>query len=194
MDYELGKFIKQLRTEKGFTLNALSKEIGYSDAYISMVENGKKKKPSLDFLLKLSDILEVDIRKLTNLSNHIDVDLAQIDKLTKLGENKAAVMDKLIQKRKTSMLDESEKDMFLNLQREIYTIREDLKSMLARAKEKEREKNIQEIEKEEREAITYELHSILTRNASVYFKGRLLDRDYKEFLLDLLERSIKEGE
>ncbi|MEW9675273.1 helix-turn-helix transcriptional regulator [Lentibacillus sp. L22] len=64
MPNELGKFIKQERKQKGFTLKALAGEIGYSDAYISMVENGKKKSPSYDFFIKIAEVLEVPYEEL----------------------------------------------------------------------------------------------------------------------------------
>lgn len=46
----IGEYIKRIRNEKDITLKTLSATIGYSEAYISMVENGKKNNPSYEFL------------------------------------------------------------------------------------------------------------------------------------------------
>lgn len=46
----LGEYINRIRKEKDITLKELSGTIGYSEAYISMVENGKKNNPSYEFL------------------------------------------------------------------------------------------------------------------------------------------------
>lgn len=46
----LGEYIRRIRSEKKITLKELSATIGYSEAYISMVENEKKNNPSYEFL------------------------------------------------------------------------------------------------------------------------------------------------
>lgn len=50
MSNRLGIFLKEKRIEKKLTLKELGDMIGYSDAYLSMVENGRKKQPSYEFL------------------------------------------------------------------------------------------------------------------------------------------------
>jgi len=69
---KLGKFLNRSRTKKELTLKKLGETIGFSDAYISMVEKGKRKKPSYEFLLKISDVLEVDYFDLMVLAGYFE--------------------------------------------------------------------------------------------------------------------------
>lgn len=62
---DIGKRIKEVRKERKITLKELSDKIGYSSAYISQIENGKRGKPSHDFLQKVSNSLDVSIMYLT---------------------------------------------------------------------------------------------------------------------------------
>ena len=48
--FNLGNFLKVLRSDKKETTRGLSKKIGYSHSYISSVENGSKLSPSSDFI------------------------------------------------------------------------------------------------------------------------------------------------
>jgi HTH-type transcriptional regulator, competence development regulator len=56
--------IKTLREEKGLSQKALATRIGVSDAYITMLETGKRKNPSLDILKKLAKALGVPVTEL----------------------------------------------------------------------------------------------------------------------------------
>lgn len=62
---DIGKRIKEVRKERKITLKELSDKIGYSSAYISQIENGKRSKPSHDFLQKVSDHLDISISYIT---------------------------------------------------------------------------------------------------------------------------------
>lgn len=55
----LSKKIKELRREKKFTQSELAWKIGVSPNFISLIERGKKK-PSLDTLLKIAEVFEVN--------------------------------------------------------------------------------------------------------------------------------------
>lgn len=76
-DNYFGKKLKELRTEKGYTLTSLGNDIGYSNPYLSQIENGKKGIPSPEFLRKISDALDVDYEYLLYISGIIDNDLYQ---------------------------------------------------------------------------------------------------------------------
>jgi transcriptional regulator with XRE-family HTH domain len=56
--------IKTLREEKGLSQKALANRIGVSDAYITMLETGKRKNPSLDILKRLAKALGVPVTEL----------------------------------------------------------------------------------------------------------------------------------
>lgn len=62
---EFGIYLKTLRNAKGYTLTELGDMIGYSNPYLSQIENGRKKTmPPPSLLRKLAGPLGVDYEKL----------------------------------------------------------------------------------------------------------------------------------
>ena len=61
---KLGQKIRQLREEKGLSLNGLAEEASISKAYLSQLENDVSKQPSADILLKIASALGVTIADL----------------------------------------------------------------------------------------------------------------------------------
>ena len=83
IDYTIvGRRIRQLRLQKRITQEELAFRIGTSAAYISNIECGKKK-PSLQKLAQISEVLEVTINDFIYPSDTISVpmpcDLSEID-------------------------------------------------------------------------------------------------------------------
>lgn len=62
---DIGQNIKKIRKEKKITLEELSKKTGFSAGYISQVENGKREKPSREFLKSITYGLDVSDTYLT---------------------------------------------------------------------------------------------------------------------------------
>ena len=62
----LGKFCRKLRIDKGELLFDMAAKLGVSSAFLSKVENGKKKPPKewKDTLVKMYDLNEGQIREL----------------------------------------------------------------------------------------------------------------------------------
>jgi len=60
----LGTVLKKLRTAKGLTQEQLGNKVGVSDAYITMLETGARKNPSLDLLERLAKALKVKVGEL----------------------------------------------------------------------------------------------------------------------------------
>ena len=56
--------IARLRKRRGLTLLALAKRIGTSEAYVSMLESGVRKNPSLSTVKKLAKALGVTAAEL----------------------------------------------------------------------------------------------------------------------------------
>jgi transcriptional regulator with XRE-family HTH domain len=56
--------IKQLREAKGMSQKALAERVKVTDAYIAMIETGKRKNPSLPVLRRLAKVLGVDLAEL----------------------------------------------------------------------------------------------------------------------------------
>jgi len=61
----LDKTIKTLRTERGWTQDALSRKIGISPKMISFYELGERK-PSRDTLIKLAEVFGIPLDRLVN--------------------------------------------------------------------------------------------------------------------------------
>ena len=57
--YILGDVIHKARTAKGISLRELSRRTGISHPYLSQIETGKNKNPSIEFLLKLNEELQL---------------------------------------------------------------------------------------------------------------------------------------
>lgn len=56
--------VKKLREERGLTQAALAKKAGVTEAYVSMIEGGIRKNPSLPTLKKLANALGVPVGEL----------------------------------------------------------------------------------------------------------------------------------
>lgn len=63
----LGARIKELRTERRFSQERLAEAMDANVTYLSGLERGKEN-PTLDFLMKLADALEVELVDLFNFA------------------------------------------------------------------------------------------------------------------------------
>lgn len=58
-------WLKELRSERGMTQAQLAEKLGISEAYLSYIESGdRQKKMDLALAMKLSDILNIDLRQI----------------------------------------------------------------------------------------------------------------------------------
>ena len=62
---KIGKFLKELRKQKGLTQEQIAEKFNVSNRTISRWENGNNM-PDLDILIELSDYYEVDLREILN--------------------------------------------------------------------------------------------------------------------------------
>lgn len=60
----LGAAIRYLRKRKELSLQELSDRVGCNSSYLSLIETGKRKNPTANFLMALSDALEADLMAL----------------------------------------------------------------------------------------------------------------------------------
>lgn len=58
--------IKYYREKKNISKSKLAQEIGVSPSYITRLENGEKKSPSLDIKFKLANVLNIPISELSD--------------------------------------------------------------------------------------------------------------------------------
>ncbi len=63
----LGRRVKELRGERGMSQEQLAERMGANVSYISSVERAREN-PTVDFLEKLADALEVDLVDLVNFT------------------------------------------------------------------------------------------------------------------------------
>ncbi|OZI13524.1 transcriptional regulator [Bacillaceae bacterium SAS-127] len=65
----IGKRIRALRVEQGLSLTELASRAGVAKSYISSVEREIQLNPSIQFLSKISAVLNVSVEKLINDDN-----------------------------------------------------------------------------------------------------------------------------
>ncbi|MFK7694583.1 helix-turn-helix domain-containing protein [Paenibacillus sp. HJGM_3] len=58
----IGQRVKQLRIEKGWSLNELAERAGVAKSYLSSIERDIQSNPSIHFLEKISAVLDVPIQ------------------------------------------------------------------------------------------------------------------------------------
>jgi transcriptional regulator with XRE-family HTH domain len=64
MARRLGQMLKALRQRRGLTQDQLAQIAGYSKGYISLLESGARKNPSLPTLKRLAKALKVKVGEL----------------------------------------------------------------------------------------------------------------------------------
>ncbi|MBU8880509.1 helix-turn-helix domain-containing protein [Bacillus sp. FJAT-29790] len=60
----VGNRIKRLRLEKGYSINELSEKAGVSKSYLSYIERGIQRNPSLQVISKLASTLGTNVEDL----------------------------------------------------------------------------------------------------------------------------------
>ncbi|AZB43571.1 XRE family transcriptional regulator [Bacillus sp. FJAT-42376] len=61
---EVGKRIREIRRQKGYSLSELAELAGVSKSYLSYIERNVQKNPSLQFLSKISETLNIEVNEL----------------------------------------------------------------------------------------------------------------------------------
>lgn len=67
----VGEYIKKTRNKRGYTLDELSERVGYSNPYLSQIENGRRGVPSPDLLKKLAKTLDVSYIHLLQKAGYV---------------------------------------------------------------------------------------------------------------------------
>ena len=77
---KIGKFLKELRKQKGLTQEQIAEKFNVSNRTISRWENGNNM-PDLDILIEISDYYEIDIREILNgerKSENMDKEMKEV--------------------------------------------------------------------------------------------------------------------
>ncbi|MFD0961414.1 helix-turn-helix domain-containing protein [Paenibacillus chungangensis] len=75
----IGQHIQDLRKRRGLSLTELSLRAGVAKSYLSSIERGIQKNPSIQFLEKIGEVLNVSVEDIINFGN-IDQSAALLDK------------------------------------------------------------------------------------------------------------------
>lgn len=81
---KVGEIIRAKREEENITLSDLAKELDISPGYLSQIENGVKKNPNLEILLKIINRLDIDLSMLLGIESREENYLVKIPSLLKL--------------------------------------------------------------------------------------------------------------
>lgn len=90
IDYmeDLEDIIKKLRLAKKLTTRELAKELGVSQAYLSMLENGKRKSPPPpDIIRLLASTLDYDYYSLMRMAGYMNNEVLQLNDLKRNRDN-----------------------------------------------------------------------------------------------------------
>jgi transcriptional regulator with XRE-family HTH domain len=101
----LGKLLKSARTSRRLTLRQVDEKTGYSNGYLSLLENGTIKKPSLDVISGLASFYGVDVNILLDAVNSIKKEAADRVKENKFLETMAFYSNKLTDEQKEEVVD-----------------------------------------------------------------------------------------
>ena len=86
----LGEFLKDARDRKGFSLRAVEKATGISNAYLSQLESQKIKQPSPTLLHKLCELYEVSYNTAMELVGYPIEHASKLDKIQAARRNQLA--------------------------------------------------------------------------------------------------------
>lgn len=62
----IGERIQMLRKRRGFSLTELSQRAGVAKSYLSSIERGLQQNPSIQFLEKIGEVLNVPVEEFVN--------------------------------------------------------------------------------------------------------------------------------
>ncbi|CAM3456914.1 transcriptional regulator [Paenibacillus lactis] len=82
MDHRFGAYLKQIREDKGLSINQLAQAADISGSQISRIENGLRGIPKPQTLRKIADALEVPYEELMSKAGYLDSELSLHEDLT----------------------------------------------------------------------------------------------------------------
>lgn len=81
---KVGEIIRAKREGKNISLSDFAKELDISPGYLSQIENGIKKNPNLEILLKITNRLDIDLFMLLGIERQEENYFLKIPSLLKL--------------------------------------------------------------------------------------------------------------
>lgn len=77
---KIGAYLKAKREERGMTLRQVEEISGVSNAYLSMIESGRRKDPHPRILKSLAAAYRVELETLMKIAGYLDSSAAEQDK------------------------------------------------------------------------------------------------------------------
>lgn len=71
----IGERVKKYRLDKGLSLSELADRAGVAKSYLSSIERNIQSNPSIQFLEKIADVLDISVETLLVNDNHLPEDL-----------------------------------------------------------------------------------------------------------------------
>ena len=68
---KLGEYIKEKRTELGYSIREVERKTKISNAYLGQIERGEVSEPSPSKLMKLSECLDLSYKRLMELAGYV---------------------------------------------------------------------------------------------------------------------------
>lgn len=81
MEQRFGSYLKQIREEKGWSINQLAHASEISGSQISRIENGLRGIPKPQTLHKIADALEISYEELMNKAGYLQMDAIHDEQL-----------------------------------------------------------------------------------------------------------------
>ena len=88
-----GDFIKQKRIELGLSLRDMESRTGISNAYLSMIESGKRPAPHPNKLKEIAIVLGIDLVELMKIAGYLDQSKKEEEELEINLQYKKAIND-----------------------------------------------------------------------------------------------------
>jgi HTH-type transcriptional regulator, competence development regulator len=163
---EFGSKLKKIRKEKKITLLDLKARTGYSDSYLSQIENGYKDLPKPALLRKLATGLDVSPIYLMNLAGYSDSYIDTENDFVKYEGNNPL-------KEETFLNEMRNIDVTLPCTEEIITV--------------SGEQTIRELSDDELRRRLFDLHDLLNMKIDLYYKNASLTDEKRKKVRTMLE-------
>ncbi len=97
----IGRNIQELRKRKGMTLTQLAANAGISKSYLSNIERGVNRNPSIEVLKRLAYVLNADLKTLLRVQENVETN-----------QNLNQELIDLIEELKTTVIEKEQMDEY----------------------------------------------------------------------------------
>lgn len=163
---EFGAKLKEIRKKKKLTLLDLKERTGYSDSYLSQIENGYKDLPKPALIRKLSVGLDISHAYLMKLAGYSESYLDVENGLVRYEGNEPGKDEIILNKMRT---------IDVNL------------PCIEEVKTENGEHAIRELSDDELRRRLFDLHDLLNMNINLYYKNEALTDEKRKKVKTILE-------